>query len=829
MKPVSQHNAFTDSPLTLPENDYVSPGLITIMPDAAFPDMIVGDTSIPRWPYLRQWVGHNWYTDRRNPDVGFASRDEASILYNSALLFRGKSCLEVGCWRGWSAVHLALGSGMLDMIDPVFADSDFAAGVAASCRAAGVLDKVTFHAGFSPDAIDALAQSTGKRWSLIFIDADHEGDAPRIDAEAAIRNAADTAMVLFHDLASPYVAAGLHAMRTAGWRTMVYQTMQIMGVAWRGNVEPVAHVPDPKVFWTLPRHLSSFQVSGWKQPPLPTGGATCERWNAAMMAAMMRAQAAEDDLLTAQSERDAAIARALVAESRALVAEARALVAERERDTAQRVNANATLGPLGRLVKWALQKSVLLGLLWRSTEERQVIVLRKAEEFRITDFVTPPFVNWLCRRRVLLKLLRRSGRGGAALLLRELRWPQNASASGTRVQRAGNPLRENIIIVVHETSRTGAPILGWNIAQHLAQRYNVFTVTLGGGALKPEFEALSIEVHEPFSAARRDSQDIADELRPLFTGRVFKYAIINSIESRWAIEVCARHSVPTLLLMHEFASYVSPLASLRAAFDRATEIVFPAPIVARSSLHAVPTLPNRKVHIEPQGMSLIPASNTVKKPPPSNELEALSKERKKGAFVVIGAGSVNIRKGVDLFISVAAAVQRLGPKRAIRFIWVGDGYRPNEDMGYSVYLKEQVERSGLEAVFTFIEEVSDLEPIYELAHAFLLTSRLDPLPNVSIDAAHRGIPIICFRDASGTADLMLTDRNTAIGVVAHLDPAAAADLIGGLASDEQARMRMADATKKLARTAFDMKRYVERLDALGTAASARGVKRRVHA
>ncbi len=43
---------------------------------------------------------------------------------------------------------------------------------------------------------------------------------------------------------------------------MVYQTMQIMGVAWRGNVEPVRHQPDPKIEWRLPEHLQHYSVSG---------------------------------------------------------------------------------------------------------------------------------------------------------------------------------------------------------------------------------------------------------------------------------------------------------------------------------------------------------------------------------------------------------------------------------------------------------------------------------------------------------------------------------------------------------------------------------------
>ena len=288
----------------LTADDYIAPGLAIVTPDAAFPNMVLGDKSAPDWRYFRRWVDHAWYVDQRNPHIGFANRDEASILYNSALLFAGKPCLEVGCWRGWSAAHLALGGVKLDVIDPMFADQIFAASVSDSLRAAGVADRITLYNGASPGAVHTLAGIAKQPWSLIFIDGDHEGDAPRQDALAAMNYAAETAMVLFHDLASPYVAAGLHAMRDAGWRTMVYQTMQIMGVAWRGEVTPVAHIPDPRIFWTLPRHLDGYAVSGWKQPaPIHNPRRPEEKTNAALQ----RAQRAEDDCQAALFERQAAL------------------------------------------------------------------------------------------------------------------------------------------------------------------------------------------------------------------------------------------------------------------------------------------------------------------------------------------------------------------------------------------------------------------------------------------------------------------------------------------------------------------------------------------
>jgi hypothetical protein len=48
---------------------------------------------------------------------------------------------------------------------------------------------------------------------------------------------------------------------------MIYQTMQVMGVAWRGNVRPVEHFPDPSVDWPEAAHLRRHPFSGWQTHP----------------------------------------------------------------------------------------------------------------------------------------------------------------------------------------------------------------------------------------------------------------------------------------------------------------------------------------------------------------------------------------------------------------------------------------------------------------------------------------------------------------------------------------------------------------------------------
>jgi hypothetical protein len=249
--PEVQFPEFPSGPL-LP-GDYVSAGLKVVMPDACFPNMTAGDPSRCAWPHLRKEIPHRWYVDKRGPNVGFVSRDEAQILYNTALRFRGKRALEIGCWLGWSTCHLALAGVSLDALDPGLANPAVRESVEASLTAVGVRGLVNLVAASSPEGLVSLAG--GRKWSLFFVDGDHEGTAPTRDAEACAEHAEEDALILFHDLAAPAVGAALDRLRELGWHTVVYSTMQIMGAAWRGSVAPVAHRPDPSITSRLPAHL----------------------------------------------------------------------------------------------------------------------------------------------------------------------------------------------------------------------------------------------------------------------------------------------------------------------------------------------------------------------------------------------------------------------------------------------------------------------------------------------------------------------------------------------------------------------------------------------
>ena len=91
--------------------------------------------------------------------------------------------------------------------------------------------------------------------------------------------------------------------------------------------------------------------------------------------------------------------------------------------------------------------------------------------------------------------------------------------------------RPTVLVLAHESSRTGAPVLGWNLARRLASAYNVVSVLMSGGALEEAFAAVSAAIVGPMVweewhpvNMKRVAERLVSEYKPL-------YAIANSIET----------------------------------------------------------------------------------------------------------------------------------------------------------------------------------------------------------------------------------------------------------------------------------------------------------
>ena len=429
-------------------------------------------------------------------------------------------------------------------------------------------------------------------------------------------------------------------------------------------------------------------------------------------------------------------------------------------------------------------------------------------------------LRWIKTRLDELLLREKIGRVSLVQSSRQdhLRKQSRAAIRPAAAKRNFEEASDTVVVMAHEASRTGAPILAWNLVKKLQHRYNVAVLLRAGGGLFPAFEEEAAAVVSLPRAMESNPGEVRAFVEAVIARYHPKYAIANSVETRVFIPAFEETGVPVIALVHEFAEYIRPAGTLNKVYLSASVVVFPANIVANSSIAEYPYLALRDLTVIPQGECEIPAQAMDEYSYTSGLMHRRLVEKENGTFLVIGIGRVQIRKGVDLFIEIASLVQRMEHKRQISFLWLGDGYLPDTDLAYSVYLRDQIKRSDLRDAVEILDAVADPEPIYASADLFLLTSRLDPMPNVSIEAAMRGLPVICFDRASGTAELLAQNEATRELVVPYLDCNAAARLVNELAENPLRLGRFSDEIQRFAQSIFDMDRYVETIDNLATKA-----------
>ncbi|WP_131783171.1 rhamnan synthesis F family protein [Legionella gresilensis] len=395
--------------------------------------------------------------------------------------------------------------------------------------------------------------------------------------------------------------------------------------------------------------------------------------------------------------------------------------------------------------------------------------------------------------------------------------------SGKREGRLGTPFlfvngkhtleanKETVLIVSHDASRTGAPILALNLCQELNKEFNIITLFFNSGSIAKDFVNHSNKVIE-VKHLDKSAAFLGELIKYLKKDYDIKFCIANSIESHWIIKPLAEQFIPSILLVHEFYTYTLPRTKFINALFWANITIFPTKIVQENVKH--PNLINiiKKTHILPQGKCQIPAEDNLSdQTSEAIKIAQLKELKKSSAFVVLGAGSVHYRKGVDLFIATAAEIKRLYPTYNINMIWAGGGYNAEADMSYSCYLAEQIKRSDLGNTFQIVGEVQDLEELYSVADVFFLSSRLDPLPNVAIDTMVKGIPLICFDKGSGIVEFLAEDEETRELIIPYVSVNEAANKIVQLFKSPEYYQLISEKIKLLAQTKFNFKQYTSQI------------------
>ncbi len=396
---------------------------------------------------------------------------------------------------------------------------------------------------------------------------------------------------------------------------------------------------------------------------------------------------------------------------------------------------------------------------------------------------------------------------------------QTISTLPGRLARDGE--KRNVLLVSHEASRTGAPILVHNLARALSDNYNVTVLCIRGGNLIGSFLDVSVGV-AVLGAIPERGTEVWTRLQDFLSTNSFYFSVVNSVESRHLLPLLREMKTPSVMLVHEFSAYTLPRTAFYDVIKNADEIVFSTSVTLENAVETTGIDENCQFHILPQGKCEVPTEGGAQNQSTAerSRLKALLSPTGE-EILVIGAGTVQLRKGVDLFIEVARRSLVQNQQKRIRFAWIGAGFAPDSDAFYSVYLDDQLKRSGIAESVIIIPETSDIEYVYEIADFFLLSSRLDPLPNVAIDAMSVGLPVICFDSASGVPEILRKGGLEEQCVADYLDTNDMADRLLLLIESKAIYEDVSQRTKALANETFNMKRYGGEIEALGIAAAKR--------
>ena len=321
--------------------------------------------------------------------------------------------------------------------------------------------------------------------------------------------------------------------------------------------------------------------------------------------------------------------------------------------------------------------------------------------------------------------------------------------------------RPRLLLVGHDAFPSGAQQLLLNIGRTMRNALGVEIefFLLAGGALEGEYSAVA-----PLTVVR-DRGALASSIRDL-CARGFSAAIVNTCAAGEAASALASHGLDTILLVHELPRLLREKAletAAKSGVASAKYVVFASSFVCEKVIDALGLPTSPKLMIRAQG-SYKPAIYAPE------DAKALRRQLgiEPDAFLALGVGYADMRKGFDLFLQVWRVMRATRP--AVHFCWVGD-----IDANLKEWLAGEIAEGVAAGTLHMAGYRHDVSAFFSAADAFLLTSREDPFPTVAIEAMSVGLPVLAFDGSGGMAEFL---KEEGLGyVVPYCDaPAMAARL-----------------------------------------------------
>ena len=341
----------------------------------------------------------------------------------------------------------------------------------------------------------------------------------------------------------------------------------------------------------------------------------------------------------------------------------------------------------------------------------------------------------------------------------------------------------HVVAICHEATRSGAPQALLRLVRYIrAQPGCAARVVLGTtGGLEGEFRAAAPTITLPVAASDYDA--LAAQLARSGARCV---VVCNTIATADMAVACRARGIPVVSWIHEMPTVIERFfggrPTIRAMADASSAVVLPTEALRREIIDRY-QIDAGKTHAVTYGVD----------PPRSADERRRSREavrRELGISpsgkIILGVGRAELRKGVDIFVQVAARILRDRQRRGItaealpHFVWVGA-----EDETCCRWTHHDVQQFQVHFAdhIRFLGEKSDARRYLEAADVFLMPSREDPCPLVAFEAAANGLPVVHFSGPIGSGAVLSAAESA---VVPYLDVDGLVDRVDGLLDREAA-------------------------------------------
>lgn len=404
-------------------------------------------------------------------------------------------------------------------------------------------------------------------------------------------------------------------------------------------------------------------------------------------------------------------------------------------------------------------------------------------------------------------------------------------------------LGRGVVIVSHEASRTGAPLIALNIARELRETRGIpiVTILLRPGALKAQFARLGPVFVAPVDPSLLQRLDLETYFGPYASGRMARYAvrtatlvlqpcqdlfwhrvlrhlarqgithaICNSASSGPAAARLKRAGFASIGLVHELPYAIRIHKSGRRAaalVEGADALVFPCATVeeAFTGIFAITGKPS---FVLPQGFNIDPTRLTGQRSATVRSDLRARLGLGLDDILVLGCGYGDFRKGVDLFVQTARETALTSPKVTsgkLVFVWAGA-----VDPPFRGWAEKDAIQLGIGLVFVGPQQ--DMALWYAAADIFFLSSREDAFPNVVLEAMANGLPVVGFAGSGGFEEQIGEGGGVA---VPYGNTAVAAKTLRQIAGDPAERERIGRLGREATLRLGGYRKYVDGLvDAL---------------